>query len=231
MRGEGGCAVFRRAGVITVVGVFLIGCAFLLVVGCADNMGSQPTGSQKGEVSQSAEAGSERTGPRESESTHEVAEHGGSQASGEGESTHQVVLHGESIEKAPNYPYGFLLKVNGITYDNPYTSETAGTALHDEDLGPKLAEVNVEGNEQSASSTTKGQAASNEVPVYAIKGYDTFFRVAVRMDDRLMTFEVLSNPKAEEGADILDIGGKVRSTYSSAPGKRGYQRQGERLAS
>jgi hypothetical protein len=35
MQGEGGCAVFRQGHLIAVVGVFLIGCAVLVVVGCA----------------------------------------------------------------------------------------------------------------------------------------------------------------------------------------------------
>jgi Tol biopolymer transport system component len=38
------------------VGIFLMGCAFLLVVGCSGDTGSRPTGSQKSEDSQSAEA-------------------------------------------------------------------------------------------------------------------------------------------------------------------------------
>jgi hypothetical protein len=47
------------------------------------------------------------------------------------------------------------------------------------------------------------------VPVYAIKGYGTSFRLAARMDDGLRMFEAYFNPKANEASDVLDIGGKV----------------------
>src|SRR5918998_5506659 len=169
-----------------------MGCALLHVVGCSGDTGSQPTGSQNTEVSQPAETGSEQTGSQESESTHEF------------------VLHGESIERTFNYPNAFLLKVHGITYDNPDGTEMPGRGLHDEDLGPKLAEVSPEMNNESTNPTTTYSALPNEVPVYAIKGYDPSFRLAARMDTDLRAFEVLYNPKAKEGSDLLDIGGKVR---------------------
>jgi len=116
-----------------------------------------------------------------------------------------VAVHGESIRTIPDYPTDFLMKVDGITYYYTTFSETPGNILKDNDLGPLFAEVNW----QSTSSTTKEQAASNPVPVYAIKGYDTSFRLAARMDDGLRMFEAFFNPKANEGSDILDIGGKV----------------------
>jgi hypothetical protein len=188
--------VVRQAWLIYVVGVFLIGFALFPLVGCSGETGSQPTGSQNNEVSQPAETGSEQTGSRESESTHEL------------------VLHGESIERTPNYPYAFLLKVNGITYDNPEGIELPGSVLHDEDLGPKLAEVSPEMNNESTNPTTTYSALPNEVPVYAIKGYDPSFRLAARMDNDLRAFEVLYNPRAEEGSDILDISGKVEPVIS-----------------
>ena len=209
MQKEAGCAVVRQAWLITVVGVFLIGCVFLVVVGCSGEKGSQPTGSQNNEVSQPAETGSEQNGSRESESTHEATEPGGSQRSEEGESTDGVAQHGESLEAIPpntivvgdNIDTDSLLKVNGITYDSLYYSGY----LKDKDLGPLFAQV----NRQSTGSASKDQAVSNEVPVYAVKGYDPSFRVAIRTDYGPLLYEVLSNPRAEEGSDLLDIGGKV----------------------
>jgi Ca2+-binding RTX toxin-like protein len=199
------------------VGALLLGFAFLLLVGCSGDTGSQPSGSQDSEVSQSEQTGSERSASRESESTvagsqpsgsqdsettHEVTQHGGSQASEGGDSTHDGVLQGKSIENVPNYSDSFLPKIDGITYDFlDYSGE-----LKDEDLGPLFAEV----NRQRTGSTTQDQAASDEVPVYAIKGYDTSFRIAILTDYGPIPYEVLSNPRAEEGSDILDIGGKVR---------------------
>jgi hypothetical protein len=200
MAKEGEGAVVRQTHLIAVVGAFMIGCTFVLLVGCSGNIGSQPSGSQDSEVSQSAEAGSERTGPRESESTVAGSQQGGAQDS---ESTHEVAVHGESIMTIPGHPTYFLMKVDGITY---YTrNETPVNVLKDDDLGSLFAEVTW----QSTTSTTRDQPASKPVPVYAVKGYDPSFRLAARIDHRLRIFEAFFNPKANEASDILDIGGKV----------------------
>jgi hypothetical protein len=130
--------VVRQAWLITVVRVFLIGCAFLLAVGCSRDTGSQPSGSQDSEVSQSAEAGSERTGSLESEPTAALSGQGGSP---EGESTHEATelggspntestaeasassgLIGSSIGSAP-----FWLRFDGMIYDTPYAGEGPGS--------------------------------------------------------------------------------------------------------
>jgi hypothetical protein len=191
--------VVRQAWLMAEVGASLIGFAFLLVVGCSGDTGSQPSGSQDSEVSQSEQTGSERSASQESEPAVAGSQQGGAQDS---ESTHEVAVHGESVMTILDYPTDFLMKVDGITY---YTrSETAGNILKYKDLGPLFAEVNW----QSTSSTTKEQAASKPVPVYAVKGYGTSFRLAARVDDRLIMFEAFFNPKANEGSDILDIGGK-----------------------
>jgi hypothetical protein len=176
--------VFRQGWLMTVMGTLLMVCAFLLAVGCSGNTGSQPSGSQDSEVSQSEQTGSERSASQESESTHKVAQ------------------HGESLEAiSPNTLSDSLLKVNGITYDSIYYS---GFLKH-KDLGPLYAEV----NRPSTGSPTQDQAASNEVPVYAIKGYDPSFRVGISTDYGPLLYEVLSNPRAKQGSDLLEIGGKV----------------------
>ena len=247
MQREGGRAVVRQAWLVTVVGCFLMGCAFLLVVGCSEDSVSQPAGSQNREDSQSGEAGSERTGPHEGESTaalpgqgestHEVAAEGESQASQEGDSNHEVMLQGDSIAKIPNSsPDSFLLKVNDITFDYAGSSRPPGRHYgnnpDDSDLGSLLARV----NNESTTSATEDEAASDEVLVYAIKGYDPSFRLAASVDDGLIMFEVLSNPKAEEGSDVLDIGGKVSSIVighslgsSAAGGAVGFIRDPEKV--
>ena len=232
---ESGCGVIRQEWLVTPIGLFFMGCAFLLVVGCSGHTGSQPIGSQESEDSQPVETGAERSGPRQSESTatlsgrsasgegeatHEVAAEGSSHASQEGDSTHEAVLRDDSIEKNPDSsPDSFLLKVDGITYD--YASSSRPPGRHygnypdNSDLGPLIARVTNESTSSTTednevtSSTTEDQAASNEVPVFAIKGYDPSFRLAARVDDSLIMFEALSDPKAEEGSDVLDIGGKV----------------------
>jgi hypothetical protein len=128
------------------------------------------------------------------------------------EMTNEVAERSGSIKRIPGSS-GIVMRFDGITYDYASGSSPPGDSLDDKDLGPKLAEVNSEVNRQSTSSTTNDQAASNMVPVYAIKGYDTSFRLAARMDDGLIMFEVLSNPRANEASDVLDIGDRVSSIY------------------
>src|SRR5918994_8004895 len=54
---EGGCAVVRQAHLIAVVGVLLIGCAVVLVVGCAGARSGSPQEKQgQAEQTRSAEA-------------------------------------------------------------------------------------------------------------------------------------------------------------------------------
>ena len=125
--------------------------------------------------------------------------------------TDNLAEHNVSIKRYPGSPGFVMLRFDGIIYDYARGSRPPGGNLDDEDLGPKLAELNLEGNKQSTNSTTTTSAIPNVVPVYAIKGYDTSFRLAARMDDGLIMFEVLSNPKANEASDVLDIGGKVSS--------------------
>ena len=203
----------RQAHLMGVVGVFLIGCAFL-VVGCSGDTGSQSAGTHDSE---------------ESESTATGSEHGGAQASEESDSTHEVAEHGGAIEKIPTpsgygFERGFLLRVGGITYDSydfTYDEEVAGgRRLRDGDLGPLFAEASPETIKESTNPTTTNSATPNVVPVYAVEGYDTSFRLAARMDDGLMMFESVSDPNATHASDVLDIGGKVSRidvTYRGTP--------------
>jgi hypothetical protein len=228
--------VVRQAWLMAGVGALLIGFAFLLAVGCSGDTGSQPSGSQDSEVDQSEQtgsvrsasqdsestvAGSQQGGAQDSESTHEVAEHCGSQSREESESPDQVSDHGGSIEHLSGYG-GFLLRVDGIVYYPPFdgasnqmtydttTSKVVGRRLGEGDLGPLFAEVNPEATKESTNLTTTSSSATPDVvPVYAVKGYDTSFRLAACMGDRLIMFEALSNPKASEASELLDIDGKV----------------------
>jgi hypothetical protein len=81
--------------------------------------------------------------------------------------------------------------------------------LRDDDLGPKFGEV-------------RSRYRSRMVPVYAVERYDTSFRLDTREHGRLWIYDALSNPKAEQGSDLLDIGGKVSSisvTHWENPGR------------
>jgi hypothetical protein len=98
-----------------------------------------------------------------------------------------------SITVVPPGYTGSYMSLDGILYD----SEPVGRSLSDEDLGAKFAEV---------------RHIDNALPVYAVEGYDTSFRLAARVGNgRLIPFEAFANPRAEEASDLLDIGGKVRS--------------------
>jgi hypothetical protein len=90
------------------------------------------------------------------------------------------------------------MNLHGIAYQ----SEPVGRPLREEDLGPKFAEPR---------RKTADPGTLKQVPVYAVKGYDTSFRLAASVDDSLILFEAVSNPKANEASDLLDIGGKVSS--------------------
>jgi len=203
MQRGGGRAVVRQAWLVAEVGALLIGFAIILAVGCSGDTGSQPSGSQNREVSQSAGASLEKTSFRESESTHEATQPGGTQASEEGQSPDKAPKHGGSIKaihKATNYPTSLLLKVDGVTY---YTSagELTQNLLDDDNLGPLFAEV----NGQTASSTTKDRAASKLVPVYAVEGYDTSFTLRKERVEELDTNrDVLLESMANMIPEALD---------------------------
>lgn len=47
--------------------------------------------------------------------------------------------------------------------------------------------------------------------IYEVKGYAPAFRLAARRDGHIVLYEADTNPHAKTGADLLDIGGKVRS--------------------
>jgi hypothetical protein len=102
-----------------------------------------------------------------------------------------------SITVWPPGSTGSFMSLDGVLYD----SEPVGRPLNDDDLGPKFADV----HRETAPDVNKA------VPVYAVEGYDTSFRLAARVGDRVVPFEAFANPKADEASDILDIGGKVRS--------------------
>jgi hypothetical protein len=108
---------------------------------------------------------------------------------------------------------GFL-KLNGITYLE--TGTKPGRALAQSDVGPLFARVRfeVEGNiHDPGYQIQDGDAAFLEVgtPVYMVKGYAPTFRLMAFYDGWWTLFEVEQNPHAAHGADLLDIGGKVRS--------------------
>jgi len=110
-----------------------------------------------------------------------------------------------------------FVQFNGIQYIAVYNGDgSAGRDLTEADLGPEFAKVEYKHDEPHVSShecCRDGDAAFLEAGtvVYIVKGYHPGFRLAAYRDGRLVLFEADSNPKAQTGADLLDIGGKVDS--------------------
>ncbi len=111
-----------------------------------------------------------------------------------------------------------FIRFGGITYDeNHYAaSGKLGRALTERDLGPEVARVafKLSDNVTEPGYRPKdGDAAFLEAgtPMHAVAGYRPEFRLAARQGDRLILFEADTNPAARRGADLLDLGGKVRA--------------------
>ena len=110
-----------------------------------------------------------------------------------------------------------FVQFNGIHYIAvDYFGGAAGRDLVEADLGPEFARVKNKYAETYLFFIPKccrdGDAAylDKGTPVYIVKGYNPEFRLAAYRDDRLVLYEADTNPKAQTGADLLDIGGKVR---------------------
>ena len=112
-----------------------------------------------------------------------------------------------------------IVKFKGITYLSASEAGGVGRPLKKEDLGPKFAEVRhkLQDNVNDPAYETKnGDAGFLEAgtAVYEVKGYDPSFRLAAYNDiyegKNPTLYEVMSNPRADEPSDYLDIEGKVR---------------------
>ncbi len=106
-----------------------------------------------------------------------------------------------------------FIKLDGITY--LAERYRGGRETVDEDLGPEFAKVTFKLAANVCDSGYKskhGDAAFLEpgTPVYTVKGYKPEFLLAARLDGRLIRYAADTNPSAKIGADLLDIGGKVR---------------------
>jgi heat shock protein HslJ len=102
-----------------------------------------------------------------------------------------------------------FIKFNGITYlrtiqSLPYSEEEL--EYFDE------IRFRVEGNVDTPDYESKdGDAAylDEGTQIYSISGYSPDFRLVAKMGTELLLFEADTNPNAETGSDLLDIGGKV----------------------
>jgi hypothetical protein len=107
-----------------------------------------------------------------------------------------------------------FVRFGGITY--VAKSDRVGRLPTDVDLGPVFATVHfrLDGNVHDPHyQINDGDAAFLDAgtPVYSVRGYAPTFRLNARTAGRLTFYEADTNPHATTGADLLDIGGKVRS--------------------
>ena len=114
-----------------------------------------------------------------------------------------------------------FVQFNGIQYIavggymGSYFEGDDARGLVEADLGPEFARVK---NKLAATHLVVPQCCRDGdasyldagTPVYIVKGYNPEFRLAAYRDDRLVLFEADTNPRAQTGADLLDIGGKVQ---------------------
>ncbi len=114
----------------------------------------------------------------------------------------------------PHICWADFVKVGEITYLG--IDLTAGRDLTDADLGEQLGAVafKLEGNVSDPEYQTKdGDAAFLEpgTPIYRVKGYESWFRVAAKDGDRIYLYEANYNPDAVRGSDLFDLEGAVDS--------------------
>jgi len=103
----------------------------------------------------------------------------------------------------------------GITYVENF--DNSAHPLTESDLGSQFGTVqfkygdSVHEPDYMSKHGKDGDAAFLEpgTVVYTVKGYQPTFRLAARMDDRIALYEANTNPHAQKGGDLLDIGGKV----------------------
>ena len=110
-----------------------------------------------------------------------------------------------------------FVQFNGIQYlaVGGYFEAAGSRGLVEADLGPEFARVK---NRLAATHLfvpqccQDGDAAylDKGTAVYIVKGYNPESRLAAYRDGSLVLFEADTNPKAQTGADLLDIGGKVQ---------------------
>lgn len=110
-----------------------------------------------------------------------------------------------------------FIQFNGIQYIAVgQFGGTTGRDLVETDLGPEFAQVKFKHAEEHLfghQCCRDGDAAylDTGTPVYIVNGFKPEFRLAAYRDGRLILYEADTNPNAQTGADLLDIGSKVLS--------------------
>jgi len=103
-----------------------------------------------------------------------------------------------------------FIKFNDITYLRKVTTTDF---FQEEDLVyfDKVRFKLADNVNQPSYGSKNGDAAYLEegTPIYSIKGYSPDFRLIANTGTKILLYEADTNPHAEKGADLLDIGGKV----------------------
>ncbi len=107
-----------------------------------------------------------------------------------------------------------FVRFDGITY--LANTDRGSRALVTADLGPIYATVRnmLSGNVNDPGYRSRDGDAAFLPPgtaVYEVKGYASSFRLAAQHAGHIALYEADTNPRAKTGADLLDIGGKVRT--------------------
>ncbi len=115
-----------------------------------------------------------------------------------------------------------FVRFGGITYIQLHVDREP--PLEEGDLGPEFARVTFkyEGNVSDPVRTKNGRDGDAGyldpgTPVFAVKGYKAQFLLAARSSGALVLYVADTNPSARTGADLLDIGGKVRYVGVNSP--------------
>lgn len=106
-----------------------------------------------------------------------------------------------------------FVRFGGVTY---VANFHAGRDIQQADIGSQFAIVRhtLSGTVNDPNYQTKDGVAAyiaTGTPVYCVNGYAPTFRLAADRGGRYMLYEADTNPHAKTGADLLDIGDKVRS--------------------
>lgn len=112
-----------------------------------------------------------------------------------------------------------VIKLEGITYSADFGAQGS---LDKDDLGSKfgktrckLADVVTDPDYDIRDGDATFLAPGTVV--YEVKAYEPWFRLAARLDGRLILYEADRVPGAELGRDLLDIGGKVAYISINSP--------------
>jgi hypothetical protein len=108
--------------------------------------------------------------------------------------------------------YVDFVKWNGVEYWSSHAM--VGRQIADTDLGPerfRVTQTLVTANRGMSYRIADGDSAFVPAgdPVYTVRGYAPWFRLAARHNGELVLYEARIAPSAKQGRDLFDIEGKV----------------------